>query len=52
MFQSTYLYKVRPLPVVDRVTGSGFQSTYLYKVRHYGVGSTDAKAIVSIHVPI
>ena len=36
MFQSTYLYKVRPLPVFFLLIPDWFQSTYLYKVRpHY-----------------
>ena len=33
MFQSTYLYKVRPSAHFSRLRGSQFQSTYLYKVR-------------------
>ena len=36
MFQSTYLYKVRPLPVFFLLIPDWFQPTYLYKVRpHY-----------------
>ena len=33
-FQSTYLYKVRPLVLPISVPERMFQSTYLYKVRH------------------
>ena len=32
-FQSTYLYKVRPVLIVTILTTIMFQSTYLYKVR-------------------
>ena len=32
-FQSTYLYKVRPLAQTLSIVGKEFQSTYLYKVR-------------------
>ena len=34
MFQSTYLYKVRPVTTVNTAIVDEFQSTYLYKVRH------------------
>ena len=34
MFQSTYLYKVRPTISFSFVATFQFQSTYLYKVRH------------------
>ena len=33
MFQSTYLYKVRPIILFQAAKESWFQSTYLYKVR-------------------
>ena len=39
-FQSTYLYKVRPLPAFFLLILDWFQSTYLYKVRRGGgIGS-------------
>ena len=36
MFQSTYLYKVRPCEILNSTLYKKFQSTYLYKVRHWG----------------
>ena len=52
VFQSTYLYKVRPkVNNIDTDTAL-FQSTYLYKVRLSPLFHRKVDMQVSIHVPI
>ena len=52
MFQSTYLYKVRPSASSFNPMAYLFQSTYLYKVRPILNNRRFDLECVSIHVPI